>query len=178
VTPSVALFPDFRDMLAELSRARAEFVVVGGFAVSSWGYLRTTKDLDVFVRPSPENAARVLAALARFGAPLHDITAEDLAAPGIVFQIGVPPRRIDIVTAIDGVDFDEAVREQVLIPVHGATMPVIGLAALLRNKRATGRPEDKKDVRELTRIHRTPPVAKAETRKMKSKPKSKPKPRR
>lgn len=89
------LNPDFQDMLAELTAEAVEFVVVGGFAVAAHGYARTTKDIDVFVRPSLGNARRVVRALARFGAPLGGASVEDFAEPGTIFQVGVPPRRAE-----------------------------------------------------------------------------------
>jgi hypothetical protein len=152
------LFPDFRDLLTELARAGAEFVIVGGYAVSAWGHLRTTKDIDGLIRATPDNARRVYAALARFGAPLHDLTVDDLAAPGTFFQIGLPPRRVDIISSLPAITWEEASTGTRKLEFDGVAMPVIGLEALLKNKRAVGRPEDKKDVRELERIHGiTPP---------------------
>ena len=161
----LALFPDFRDLLVELARAHAEFVVVGGYAVSAWGHLRTTKDIDVLVHATPENARRVYVALARFGAPLHDLGVDDLSTPGTFFQIGLPPRRIDIITDIPAVTWDEAIDGSKHLDFDGVILPVIGLAALLRNKRAVGRPEDRKDVRELERIHGLAPAPRRGARK-------------
>lgn len=94
------LFADFRDLLAELQDARAEFMIVGGHAVAFHGHPRATKDLDVFVRASPENANRVVEALAAFGAPLMQVgvSASDFEREGTVVQLGIPPVRIDIIT--------------------------------------------------------------------------------
>lgn len=152
MTSEPILNPDFRDLLASLHGAGAEHLVVGGFAVAAWGFQRATKDLDVFIRPDPENARRVLEALSAFGAPLFGVTAEELAAPGLILQLGVPPRRIDVMNRIEGVDFDAANAQRLLVKVTDLAIPVIGLAALLKNKRATGRPEDLRDVRKLERI--------------------------
>ncbi|OGQ74162.1 MAG: hypothetical protein A3G94_02525, partial [Deltaproteobacteria bacterium RIFCSPLOWO2_12_FULL_60_16] len=99
---------DFRDLLAEFNARNVEFLVVGAHALAAHGHVRATEDLDVWVRPEGENAKRVLDALRAFGAPLHDLTEKDLTTPGVVFQIGVAPLRIDVLTAIDGVDFAEA----------------------------------------------------------------------
>src|SRR5215475_9924492 len=96
---------DFRDLLAEFNAHGVEYLVVGAHALAAHGHVRATKDLDVWVRPASDNAERVLSALRAFGAPLHDLTQADLAAPGLVFQIGVAPLRIDIMTSIDGVEF-------------------------------------------------------------------------
>lgn len=100
--------PDFRDLLAAFNARGVEFLVVGAHALAAHGLVRATKDLDLWVRPDSANAPRVLAALADFGAPLQDLTPEDLSRPGLIFQIGVEPIRIDIITAIDGVEFSEA----------------------------------------------------------------------
>ena len=94
--------PDFRDLLAAFNAHGVEYLVVGAHALAANGHVRATKDLDVWVRPHPDNAARTLDALRSFGAPLHDLTADDLARPGLIFQIGVAPLRIDVITAIDG----------------------------------------------------------------------------
>ena len=99
---------DFRDLLAEFNAQGVEYLVVGAHALAAHGHVRATKDLDVWVRPDAENAKRVLKALKEYGTPLHDLTETDLAKPGTVFQIGVPPLRIDVITAIDAVSFDEA----------------------------------------------------------------------
>jgi hypothetical protein len=100
--------PDFRDLLAEFNASGVEFLIVGAHALAAHGHIRATKDIDLWVRPDPANASRVMSALRRFGAPLQDLSEADLARPGLIFQIGIPPIRIDIVTHIDGVDFAEA----------------------------------------------------------------------
>ena len=134
--------PDFRDMLSALSAARVEFLVVGAYALAVHGVPRATGDIDLWVRPTRENAERTLEALRGFGAPLTGLTAEDLCRPGTVYQIGVAPRRIDLLTAIDGVGFDEAWSSRTPVEIAGLHVDVIGRAALLKNKRATGRPRD------------------------------------
>jgi hypothetical protein len=147
-------FPeDFRDILLELSDARADFVVVGGHAVAFHGHPRATKDLDVLVRAHPENARRVYRALAAFGAPLaaFEVNERDFATYDGVLQIGLPPRRIDILNKASGITFDEAVADGATFSLEGRTIPVIGLAALLKNKRAAARLQDLADVEALTR---------------------------
>lgn len=141
--------PDFRDLLAEFNAHRVEYLVVGAHALAAHGHVRATKDLDVFVRPSDDNAARVLRALEAFGAPLHDLTAEDLTRPGLVFQIGVPPVRIDVITDIDGVEFSEAWPERLTSRFGDQDVPVLSRAHLIQNKRASGRLQDKADVAAL-----------------------------
>src|SRR5687768_14396921 len=102
------LNPDFRDMLFALSAEKVEFLVVGAYALAAHGHPRATGDLDLWARPSAENAHKLLRALAAFGAPLESIREADLTTPGNVLQVGVEPRRIDLLTAIDGVEFDDA----------------------------------------------------------------------
>lgn len=145
------MLPEFAEMLSALSEAGAEHVVVGGYAVGVHGEPRATKDIDILVRPSPANARRVMDALVRFGAPRLDLTIEDLCTSGMVFQIGVPPRRIDILTAIEAVGFDEAWASRVEVAVKGLASPVpfLGREALLRNKKAVGRPQDLADVAKI-----------------------------
>jgi hypothetical protein len=143
-------------MLSELSAAQAEFLVVGAWAMSAYQLRRHTGDLDILVRPSPENAQRVWAALARFGAPLqsYGITVDDLSKPGLVFQIGADEQdeRIDVLTAISGVTFDEAWNNRQSYEIDGITVSVLSAPDLVRNKRATGRPKDLHDVDWIERV--------------------------
>jgi hypothetical protein len=101
--------PDFRDVLGAFAAEAVEFVVVGAYALALHGVPRFTGDLDLFVRPTAENAARVWRALVRFGAPVQaaGVSEVDFATPGIVYQIGLPPSRIDVLTEISGLSFDE-----------------------------------------------------------------------
>jgi hypothetical protein len=140
---------DFAEMLAALSGAGADYLIVGAHAVAAHGQPRATGDLDLWVRPTPDNAARVWQALVAFQAPLHDLTVEDLATPDVVFQIGIPPCRIDILTAITGVQFEEAWPRRVALTVEGVELPFIGRKDLLANKRAAGRPKDLGDIAAL-----------------------------
>lgn len=144
--------PDYADMAKALLNAGAEFMLVGGFAVSLHGYPRTTFDIDFWVRPTPENAPKVLAALRAFGAPLHDISVSDFDHPDMVVQIGVAPRRIDILTRIDGVTWDEAAPQMLWETINGLSVPVVGLDALIANKRSTGRAKDAADAAALEKI--------------------------
>ena len=142
---------DFMDMLCELSDADVEFVVVGGYAVAFHGYVRATKDIDILINPTRANAERVYRALAAFGAPLQafDVSEGDFADYDGVLQLGVPPRRIDILNKIDGISFSEAFHDHGLFEVEGRKIPMIGLGALIRNKRASGRLRDLADVEAL-----------------------------
>lgn len=145
----MATNPDFRDLLSELSAEGAEFLVVGAHAVMFHSAPRYTKDLDLWVRPDPENAGRVLRALARFGAPLADLTVDDLSVPGTIFQIGVEPNRIDVITSIEGVDFEAAWTRREGTTYAGIAIAVLGIDDLLVNKKAVGRPQDLLDVETL-----------------------------
>jgi hypothetical protein len=141
--------PDFRDLLAEFNAAGVEFLVVGAHALAAHGLVRATKDLDVWVRAEPQNAGRVLTALAAFGAPLHDLTVADFSRPGITFQIGVEPIRIDVITEIDGVAFHEAWPDRLEARFVDQTVGVLSRHHLMTNKRTSARPQDLVDVRWL-----------------------------
>jgi len=138
-------------MLSGLSDSGVEFLLVGAYAMAAHGHPRATGDLDIWVRANPDNAVKVLVALSRFGAPLHDLTIEDLSRPGIIFQIGVEPSRIDILTEISGVIFSDAWERKMSIEMNGCSMNVIGLEDLIKNKRAAGRGKDIADLETLER---------------------------
>lgn len=140
------LNPDFRDMLSALCAEDVEFLVVGAYAMAAHGFPRATGDIDIWIRCSEENAARVWRALDHFKAPLRDLKMDDLKTPGMVFQIGVVPCRIDILTSVDGVEFDEAWPDRLAVEVEGLKIPIIGRFHLLQNKKASGRPRDLADV--------------------------------
>ena len=142
---------DFRDVLVALSDAGADFVLIGGHAVAYHGHPRATSDMDILVRANGDNASRVFAALAAFGAPLGalDVTVEDFAEYDGVLQLGLPPNRIDILTKADGISFDQAIAGAPEIDVEGRRIRLIGLRALLANKRASGRHKDLADVEAL-----------------------------
>jgi hypothetical protein len=140
---------DFAEILSALSAAGADFLLVGAHALAVHGFVRATGDLDIWVRPSPENAQRVWSALVQFGAPLDRISPEELAQPDLVFQIGLPPRRIDLLTSITAVEFEEAWQQRVLVQFGGVDVPVIDRNTLIRNKLATGRSRDLADAEDL-----------------------------
>jgi hypothetical protein len=142
----VPVNPDFRDLFAALNAAEARYLLVGGYAVAFHAQPRFTKDLDVWTDPT-----RVYEALGQFGAPLHELKTSDLARAGTIFQMGVPPNRIDIVTLIDGVDFREAWAERTQTTYGDQAVPVIGRRHLVQNKRASGRPQDLLDLALLER---------------------------
>ena len=130
---------DFVDIIRCLNAEACDYVIVGAHALAIHGSPRATGDIDIFVRPDDSNAARVMRALARFGAPLaaHGITERDFAAPGAVYQMGLPPRRIDVLTQISGVTFDAAIAGAVPAHIGGEPVRCIGLDAMLANKRAS-----------------------------------------
>jgi hypothetical protein len=137
--------PDFRDILAALSAEGAEFLVVGAYALAAHGLPRATGDLDIWVRPTADNARKVWQALLRFGAPLTSVNVKDFEIPDIVFRMGIPPNQIDLLTSISGVAFDDAWPNRVALEIEGTRIFVIGRAEQIRNKRATGRPRDQLD---------------------------------
>jgi len=142
---------DFRDLLSEFNAADVRYLVVGGYAFFFHATPRFTKDLDIWIEPTAENAARVMAALQRFGAPLDTLTAEDLAAPGITFQMGLPPNRIDLLTDVTGVTFADAWARKIEGRYGDQRMWVLSRADLIANKKAVARPKDLEDVAELER---------------------------
>src|SRR6266498_2670934 len=147
---------DFVEMLSALVEARAEFLIVGAHALAAHGVPRATGDLDIWVRCESANADRVLAALKAFGAPRFDLTREDLLRPGTVFQIGVAPSRIDILTSISGISFDRAWPNRIAIPIGSLSVPVLGKDDFIANKRAVGRPRDLSDLDLLEEAEREP----------------------
>lgn len=140
---------DFREWLECLIATKTEFVVVGGYALAHHGCPRFTGDIDVLIRPTEENAARVLEALRRFGFGSLEIGLADLSNPGRVVQLGFPPQRIDILTSIDGLDWSEASFHPSIDRAGGIEIPYISREALLQNKRASGRLKDLADIEAL-----------------------------
>jgi predicted nucleotidyltransferase len=142
-----------RDMIEALQDQGVAFLVVGAFALAAHGAPRATGDIDLWVQPQPDNARRVMGALASFGAPLdaHGVSACDFTRPGLVYQLGLPPNRIDLLTAIDGVRFEDAWPRRATVPMFGRQVAVLGREDLIANKRAAARPQDLLDVALLER---------------------------
>ena len=134
---------DYKDMLQSLIDQDVKFLLVGAYAMGGHGYPRATGDIDIRVEPSVENSARVYRSMVQFGASLHEIDETTFAEPGIVFQIGVAPRRIDIITKISGVEFEQAHRRRKILEIEDLSIPILSLEDLIRNKRATGRDKDR-----------------------------------
>lgn len=143
------LNPDYRDMLSAFANAEVEYLIIGAYAMAAHGHPRATGDIDLWVQSSPTNAERVMEALSEFGAPLTEVDRDDFQTPDTVFQIGVSPRRIDILTTIEGVNFKEAWPARMDIEIEGLTVPVIGQKHLIKNKRALGRSQDLADIEHL-----------------------------
>ena len=140
---------DYKDMLRALSDEKVEFLLIGAYAMAAHGYPRATMDIDIWVMPSPQNADAVLRALRRFGAALHNLTKEDLQKDGTIFQIGVAPRRIDIITEASGLQFKEVYSRALSINIEGIEVRIPLIDDLIRNKRASGRTKDLADAEAL-----------------------------
>lgn len=140
---------DFVELLRAFVAADVRFLIVGAYALALHGRPRATGDLDVWVDASPENASNVMTALAEFGAPMSDISAADFARPGVAYQIGVAPGRIDILTDLTGLTFDEAWSDRMRHSFGDVEVDFIGRSSFVRNKRATGRPKDLADIEGL-----------------------------
>lgn len=143
------LNPDYRDILSAFNEEGVEYLVVGAYALAVHGLPRATGDIDLWVRCDGGNSRRVWQALAKFGAPLSDLKEADFTNPGLVFQIGVAPSRIDILTSIDGVEFGDAWKQKLDVEVEGLPVHVIARAHLIINKKTVGRPQDLADVARL-----------------------------
>lgn len=149
---------DWFELLDALLTAEARFLVIGAHAMAVHGVPRGTQDLDVWIEPSPENAERVWRALAEFGAPLTSlgVTRQEFAQPGAIVQIGLPPNRIDLLTSLSGLpDFAPAWEQRTVHAVRGIQVPFLGRAALVVNKRASGR---RKDLADLEALGELPPL--------------------
>jgi len=138
-------------MLLCLNEEKVEFVVVGAYALAAHGLPRATGDIDILVRRNVENSQRVMRAVVNFGAPVSHISEKDFVSPDMVIQFGVEPCRIDLLTGISGVKFEEAWQNRVPIEVDGIKLQVLSKADLLKNKLATGREKDKGDIQWLKR---------------------------
>jgi hypothetical protein len=143
------LTADFGDFLRLLNERQVRYVVAGGFAVAAHGTPRYTKDLDVWVEVSPENAGRLLLALDDFGMASLGLSRADFEERDVVLQLGYEPNRIDILTGLTGVDFHEAYPRRVLVQLGSLQVPFLAREDLIANKRALGRPRDLADIEDL-----------------------------
>ena len=143
------LAPDFNEFFGLLNAHRVEYVVVGGYALALHGAPRYTGDMDILVRPTPDNAERVLAAVGEFGFPTEALSAARLVDPRCVIQMGTPPVQVHVMSAIDGVTWEQVWEGRELALINGQSIPFIGRQAFLQNKRAAGRAKDLADIEAL-----------------------------
>jgi hypothetical protein len=137
---------DFKDMLSCLLEEKVEFLLVGGYALGVYGHPRATKDIDLWIWTDPVNSEKTYRALATFGAPLANVTPMAFSESGVIFQIGVPPNRIDLITKADGIEFKACYQNRAIVSIEGLDIPVISREDLILNKRTTDRPQDRVDV--------------------------------
>ena len=137
-----ALARDFKELLKSLNSNHVEYLLIGGYAVSIYGHIRATNDLDVWVKISPENAARIDSALRQFGFGGAGLATELFLAPNNIIRMGVPPIRIEILTSISGVEFESCYAEKEMVQIEDLLVPVISLVRLRENKAASGRAKD------------------------------------
>ncbi len=140
---------DYKEILQILLNNEVKFLVVGAYAMAVYGYPRATGDFDIWVEATSGNSQKIYLSLSEFGAPLSQITEETFAEKGIVFQIGVAPRRIDIITHVDGVEFNDAYQDKEEVEIENLKIPFLSKTNLIKNKKATGREKDKLDIKYL-----------------------------
>lgn len=140
---------DYKEMLQLLLEEQVDFILVGAYALGAHGYPRATGDIDIWVKADEANSKKIYQTLARFGVPLDQLNENDFAGEGIIFQIGVAPRRIDIITQIDGVTYDEADEDKIVVEVEELKLTVLSLYKLIKNKMSTGREKDELDAKYL-----------------------------
>ncbi|TLZ10158.1 MAG: nucleotidyltransferase family protein [Gammaproteobacteria bacterium] len=144
------MYPDFKELLTALNAHQVKYLVVGGYAVSFHARPRATRDLDILIKADPENGRAAFAALGEFGAPLEDLSAQDLIEPGSFYRMGTPPVMVDILPRISGVDFEQAWQRRVNVAIDEMlTAPFISREDLLAAKIAAGRPQDLADAAAL-----------------------------
>lgn len=143
------LSPDFREFVGLLNKHEVKYMIVGGYAVGIHGHPRYTGDLDIWLLPENENAVKILKAIKDFGFGSLDIKEADLVKEDSVIQLGYPPLRIDLLTSIDGVQFDDCYPNRKIIEIDKLPVNFIGYADLIKNKRASGRHQDLGDIENL-----------------------------
>jgi hypothetical protein len=148
----IPLNKDFLEFAQVLNNHNVEYMIVGAYAMAAQGYSRTTGDIDFFIRPDKENAKRIYAALKSFGAFLHEASVDDFSKENFIFQIGVVPVRVDVITSISGVTFEESYPFRIIKEVDGLMLPFLSKQFLIINKRATGREKDIHDALELEEL--------------------------
>lgn len=141
---------DFKEFVALLIRHKVEYLVVGGYAVGVHGHPRYTGDLDIWLNPTPENAASILACVNEFGFASFGLKRDDFTKEGNIVQLGYPPLRIDLLTQIDGVTFNDCYKNKIQVEIEGLPVNFIGYNDLLKNKKASGRLRDLDDIEHLS----------------------------
>ncbi len=140
---------DYKEMLQCLNAERVDYLLIGAYAMAAHGFPRATMDIDIWVKPSTANASAVWKALERFGAPLQGVIVDDFAKDDVIFQIGVAPRRIDIITGVSALNFDETIKRAIEVEIEGLKVLIPSVSDLIANKKATGRTKDLADVETL-----------------------------
>lgn len=143
---------DFEDMLRCLNDAKTRYLIVGAYAVAFYTEPRYTKDIDIWIEPTPNNAKRVYEALRKFGAPIKDLTIEDLSNPKLVYQIGVAPVRIDIIMCLQGITFADAWKNKKVTRFGKQRTYIMGISELMKAKKVSKRPQDIIDFEKLSRV--------------------------
>ena len=141
---------DFKEFIKSLNDNGVQYLVIGGYAVAVHGHPRYTKDLDIWIQISPENARRLLKAIHEFGFESLGLTENDFMTPDQVIQLGFPPNRIDLIVQADGIEFDACYPSRMEIDIEGVRVNFIDLENLKRNKKASGRYQDLADLENLT----------------------------
>jgi len=149
---------DYKEMLQCLAEEKVKFLLMGAYALAAHGYPRATMDIDIWVGPTPDNAQAVLRAVRRFGAPAHGLTVADLQKDDTIFQIGVAPRRIDIITGASGLRFEEAFANSIATDIEGLQVHILSVDDLIRNKKASGRTKDLADAEALESLKHSGPL--------------------
>lgn len=140
---------DFREFIQSLNDNQVRYLVVGGYAVALHGYPRYTKDIDIWVELAPANASRIIRALEQFGFGSLGLKAQDFLEADTIIELGYPPRRIDLLTTLPGVDFDQAFASKMVVDMDGLMINFIDMENLIKNKRSTGRAQDLADIENL-----------------------------
>ncbi|MCK6485210.1 MAG: nucleotidyltransferase [Phycisphaerae bacterium] len=150
------LHKDLREFIELLNSEKVKYLIAGGFAVGFHGHVRNTGDVDIFLEASPENAVKVETVIRRFGFASTGLNRHDFEQPDVIIQLGRPPGRIDLVTSLTSLGFEEAWRERVGATLDGVPVAFLSLEHLILNKKAAGRPKDLADVDALTVAERRP----------------------
>ncbi len=148
----ITLSPDFKEFIQLLNACKVEYLLVGGYAVALHGYVRYTSDIDIWVRSTPDNSIRVVESLMRFGLPQANELFDILQKEKRVIGIGTPPNKIEVITSIDGVEFETCYRNKLEVEIDGMSLYYLSLPDLVINKKASGRFKDLNDLEHLPKL--------------------------